>query len=121
MRCRAARVFSRIVGSRALNRRGVNARWAIARMRVCSGGTRADRPEYAVNPPSFMMRDASAPRSRTGAWAFSLENVSQSSNTARTSAQRVTTQRPMRSSYMTGSSRRRRSYAGNGSFMSKGS
>jgi hypothetical protein len=44
IRSRAARVFSRMASSRALNRRGVKARWAIARMRVWSGGMRADSP-----------------------------------------------------------------------------
>jgi hypothetical protein len=75
-----------------LYRRGVNARDTIFRIRVWSGGTRADSPEYAVNPPSSMIRLASAPRSRTGACAFSLLNVCQSSKTAFTSSYRVTTQ-----------------------------
>lgn len=74
-----------------------------------------------MKPPSSMICFACGPRSRTGAWAFSEEKVSQSSNTALMSSYRLTTQQPVRSSYMTGSSARRAAYEGNGSSWAKGS
>ncbi|MFE7216382.1 hypothetical protein ACFU93_42355 [Streptomyces sp. NPDC057611] len=45
-----------------------------------------------MKPPSSMICRACGPRSRTGAWAFSEENVSQSSKTALMSSYRLTTQ-----------------------------
>ena len=63
----------RMRGSIAATRRGVNARDAGRRSRVCSGGSRLTIDGCGRWPPSARMRSASGTSATSGSWAVAAE------------------------------------------------
>jgi hypothetical protein len=82
---------ARTRGSMSATRRGVNAREAGRRRRVCAGGSRLTIEGCGLCPPASRISAASAPSGASGTCAAAAEYVAGSRSTASTSAWRVTT------------------------------
>ncbi len=88
---RSSRTVSRMSGSMTATRRGVNAREAGPRSRVCAGGSRLTIEGCGLWPPSSRIRVASGTTCTSGSCAGAAENRSGWVNTYSTSAKRETT------------------------------